>query len=171
MNRKLINKVKKCILLGMVAMGCAISGTAGATSYIQSNGIENFHPSALGNYEKGSSPIGSILAPGTGYNSKDIIPLSMGNVESSEGIQMESTGYSPYETSGYTATGEYVRYGIAAVDTNVIPLGTSLYVEGYGNALAADTGEAIQGNRIDLAFNSYQDALNWGRRDVMVYQV
>lgn len=86
-------------------------------------------------------------------------------------IWMEATGYSRFDPGcgDYTATGEFLHYGIAAVDPNVIPLGTNLYVEGYGQALAADTGGAIVGNRIDLAFESHQEALNWGRRGVNVY--
>ena len=86
-------------------------------------------------------------------------------------IWMEATGYSRFDSGcgNYTATGEFVRYGLAAVDTDVIPLGTSLYVEGYGNAIAADTGGAIIGNRIDLAFDSHEEALSWGRRGVNVY--
>lgn len=98
----------------------------------------------------------------------DIISSDKKKLSSSNTLYMESTGYSAYETSGYTASGEHVHYGIAAVDTDVIPMGTSMYVEGYGYAIAADTGGAIVGNRIDLAFDSYQEALNWGRRMVTV---
>ena len=130
-------------------------------------------PSALGNYIKGSKDAtGKFLGLGRGYQ---VVPLSVAAIgddtDMNEGMWMESTAYSPYEAGAYTATGDSVRYGIAAVDTNVIPLGTNLYIEGYGHALAADTGGAIRGNRIDLAFDSYQEALNWGRRDVLVKMV
>lgn len=93
------------------------------------------------------------------------------NLSSSNVMYMEATGYSRYDEGcgNYTATGEYVRYGIAAVDPDVISLGTNMYVDGYGYALAADTGGAIVGQRIDLAFDSQQDALNWGRQYVNVY--
>lgn len=96
---------------------------------------------------------------------------SMGDFSYSDVLWMEATGYSRFDPGcgDYTATGEFVRYGIAAVDPNIISLGTSLYIDGYGHAIAADTGGAIQGNRIDLAFESYQDAINWGRRGVNVY--
>lgn len=92
--------------------------------------------------------------------------LSYGNA-----LSMEATGYSRFDPGcgNYTATGEYLRYGIAAVDPDVIPLGTDLYIEGYGHAVALDTGGAIVGHRIDLAFDSHQEALNWGRRNVTVY--
>jgi len=58
--------------------------------------------------------------------------------------------------------------GIVAVDPKVIPMGTKLYVEGYGNAIAADQGNAIKGNRIDLFFESHQQALNYGIKTVKV---
>lgn len=58
--------------------------------------------------------------------------------------------------------------GIVAVDPNVIPMGTRLYVEGYGEAIAADQGGAIKGNRIDLFFESHQDALDYGIKTVKV---
>lgn len=86
-------------------------------------------------------------------------------------IVMAASAYSAYETSGYTARGSYLRRGLVAVDPNVIPLGTRLYIPGYGHALADDTGGAIRGNRIDLAFDSYEEAIQFGRREVTVYIV
>lgn len=89
-------------------------------------------------------------------------------------IQMTSTAYAPGTADNgkwgnRTHLGTYVRQGVAAVDPNVIPLGTKLWVEGYGEAVAEDTGSAIKGNRIDLAFNNRQDALNYGIKRVNVY--
>lgn len=71
--------------------------------------------------------------------------------------------------SGYTATGYRAGRGIVAVDPRVIPLGTKLFIPGYGFAIAGDTGGAIIGNRIDLGFNSYSDAIQFGRRPIKVY--
>jgi 3D (Asp-Asp-Asp) domain-containing protein len=71
--------------------------------------------------------------------------------------------------TGYTASGYRAGHGIVAVDPNVIPLGTRLYIPGYGFAIAGDTGGAIRGNRIDLGFNSLSDAVQFGRRLVKVY--
>ncbi len=68
-----------------------------------------------------------------------------------------------------TATGAKAIRGIAAVDPNVIPLGTILYVEGYGLAVAADTGGGIKGHRIDLCMNSIAEMTQWGRRTVHVH--
>jgi 3D (Asp-Asp-Asp) domain-containing protein len=53
---------------------------------------------------------------------------------------------------GRTATGVYATYGVVAVDPSVIPLGTRMYIPGYGYAVAADTGGGVRGNHIDLAF-------------------
>jgi resuscitation-promoting factor RpfB len=71
--------------------------------------------------------------------------------------------------SGYTALGARAGHGIVAVDPRVIPLGTRLYIPGYGPAIAGDTGGAIHGNRIDLGFDSYADAMRFGRRVVQVF--
>lgn len=76
---------------------------------------------------------------------------------------------------GITASGRVAQYGIVAVDPRVIPLGTKLYIESadgsyvYGTAIAADTGGAIKGNRIDLCFNTNREAINFGRKNVKVY--
>lgn len=70
---------------------------------------------------------------------------------------------------GITSTGESVRMGVIAVDPRVIPLGVNVYVEGYGQARALDTGGSIKGNRIDLYMNSTEAALSYGVRNVMVY--
>jgi 3D (Asp-Asp-Asp) domain-containing protein len=71
--------------------------------------------------------------------------------------------------SGYTASGYRAGHGIVAVDPSVIPLGTRLYIPGYGFAIAGDTGGAIHGDRIDLGFDSLSDAMQFGRRPVKVY--
>lgn len=58
-----------------------------------------------------------------------------------------------------------------AVDPSVIPLGTKVYIPGYGNAICSDTGGAIKGNIIDLYMNSEDDCYSWGRRTVTLYIV
>ncbi len=73
--------------------------------------------------------------------------------------------------SGVTAIGRRAGYGIVAVDPSVIPLGTHLYIPGYGSAIAGDTGGAIRGNRVDLGFNSYGAAMRFGRRAITVYRL
>lgn len=89
-------------------------------------------------------------------------------------ITMEATAYTANCTgcSGITRTGINLKTNpnqkVIAVDPNIIPLGTKVYVEGYGTAIAGDTGGDIKGNRIDLFIPNRQDALNFGRRQVTV---
>ena len=73
-----------------------------------------------------------------------------------------------YCLHGETASGTGTRPGVVAVDPRVIPLGSPLYVEGYGRAVAADTGAAIRGNHIDVWFRDCGRALAWGARRVTV---
>lgn len=74
--------------------------------------------------------------------------------------------------SGYTATGINLKDNpnskVIAVDPNVIPLGTRVWVEGYGEAIAGDTGGHIKGNRIDIHVPTKADAYNWGVKKVKV---
>ena len=74
--------------------------------------------------------------------------------------------------SGRTATGINLRANpnikVIAVDPSVIPLGTKVYVEGYGYATAEDIGGAIKGNRIDVFIPTQSAALQWGRKQVKV---
>lgn len=85
----------------------------------------------------------------------------------SRSLTVSATAYT--HTGNRTATGTVARVGIIAVDPKVIPLGTKVYVEGYGYATAEDTGGAIKGNRIDIFLNSNAECINWGRRSVKVY--
>lgn len=84
---------------------------------------------------------------------------------------MEASAYSidDVSTGTRTTTGNRLRRGLVAVDTNVIPLGTRLYIEEYGYAIADDTGGYIRGQKIDLAMDTYDQAIQFGRRDVVVY--
>lgn len=90
-------------------------------------------------------------------------------------LTMEATAYGPDcdGCSGITATGINIKQNptpkVVAVDPSVIPLGSRVWVEGYGEAIAADTGGAIKGNRIDVLVKSEAYAANnWGRRTVKV---
>lgn len=67
---------------------------------------------------------------------------------------------------GITATGTYPQHGTVAVDPQVIPLGTKLYIPGYGYGTAEDTGGAIKGNRIDVFFDCRSQAFKWGIQQV-----
>ena len=73
-----------------------------------------------------------------------------------------------YHLPGTTASGLPVGVGVIAVDQTVIPLGTRVFVPGYGAAVAADVGSAIKGNIIDLWMPSTAAARAWGRRAVTI---
>lgn len=89
------------------------------------------------------------------------------NIRYSDYREMVATAYT--HTGNRTASGVYPYHGVMAVDTSVIPMGTRVYVDGYGYATALDRGGAIVGNRIDLFFETRYEALNWGVRRVNVY--
>lgn len=95
-------------------------------------------------------------------------------VASAKVMTVTATAYTAYCTgcSGTTATGIDLRSNpnqkVIAVDPSVIPLGSRVWVEGYGEAIAGDTGGAIKGNIIDVFMPDRQDALNWGRKTVTI---
>jgi len=85
-------------------------------------------------------------------------------------LRVATTAYSPRQAGldFTTATGARAEYGVIAVDPRVIPLGTKVFVPGYGYAVARDTGGAIKGKRVDLCFDSVAEAMSWGRRTVTI---
>jgi len=101
---------------------------------------------------------------------RKLIKTSRGTFRYRKALSMKASAYAPDRRWGRrTASGLTAKHGIVAVDRGFIPLGTRLYIEGYGHALAADVGSAIKGNRIDLFFESYQKAIRFGRRTMKVY--
>ncbi|MFB6469316.1 ubiquitin-like domain-containing protein [Cytobacillus sp. Hz8] len=107
--------------------------------------------------------------------SKPMIQMvSRGMRDASRELYVSTTAYTANcnGCSGKTATGINLRTNpnlkIIAVDPSVIPLGSKVYVDGYGYAVAADTGSAIKGNRIDVFFSSSSDAYRWGRKTVKI---
>jgi len=126
-------------------------------------------------------PVPQIIERGT----KNVAKTSRGSFRYKKVLTMTATAYDlSYESTGkrpgdkyygITASGTKVRVGVVAVDPKVIPLGTKLYVQSldgrsdYGFCIAEDTGGAIKGNRIDLFFNSGEEAKKFGVRKVKVY--
>ncbi|MGV8980898.1 3D domain-containing protein [Clostridium sp.] len=110
---------------------------------------------------QGTLPKISFSRGGSVTTSKDIITV-------------KATAYSAEEmNNSYTASGlKTIRnpngYSTIAVDPRVIPMGTKLYVEGYGYAIAADKGSAIKGKFIDVFFNTNKEALNWGVKYIKI---
>ncbi|HET8651179.1 MAG TPA: 3D domain-containing protein [Gaiellaceae bacterium] len=86
----------------------------------------------------------------------------------SEGVRSLTVLATAYALPGTTASGRPVGWGVVAVDPSVIPLGSRLAIPGYGMGVAADTGGAITGARIDLWFPSLAQAHEWGSRTVTV---
>ncbi len=107
------------------------------------------------------------------YGTKNSIDRGSGVVYFTREINMVATAYwpNPAWSNGITALGLPARYGVVAVDPRVIPLGTRLYIPGYGFAIAADTGSAIQGDRIDLCYNTGWQAQDYGVQSVQVFVV
>ena len=85
-------------------------------------------------------------------------------------MTMVATMYCPLEPGldDHTASGMKATRGVIAVDPRVIPLGTRMWVEGYGNGIAGDTGSAIKGNRIDLCVDTLEECNSYGSHSVDV---
>ena len=101
------------------------------------------------------------------YNFSEDVP------DFSRSIHVEATAYSSAEPglSPYTATGTLCRRGVIATDPGVIPLGTKVYIPGYGYAVAEDTGGAIVGHKIDIAFDSVAECYEFGRQFIEIFIV
>ncbi|MDR7074842.1 ubiquitin-like domain-containing protein [Fictibacillus barbaricus] len=118
-----------------------------------------------------------IVAIGTKAKPKPQPVVSRSKAPSNSGdreIVVNSTAYTANCSgcSGVTATGFNLKANpgakVIAVDPSVIPLGSKVYVEGYGYAIASDTGGAIKGNRIDVFFSSQSQAESWGRKTIRI---
>ncbi|CEH31758.1 hypothetical protein AM501_06460 [Aneurinibacillus migulanus] len=96
------------------------------------------------------------------------------NVQQGKVMTVESSAYTANcaGCSGVTSQGINLKENpdakVISVDPSVIPLGSKVYVEGYGTAIAGDTGGAIKGKKIDVFFPEREQALQWGRKNVTV---
>lgn len=114
-------------------------------------------------------PKNKIVSKGT------LTPIALSRGESSgKTFTVKASAYwadnanNVYTASGKKAVRNANGYSTIAVDPRIIPLGTKLYVEGYGYAVAADTGSAIKGNFIDVFFNTRSEVTNWGIKYVKI---
>ncbi|HET6498967.1 MAG TPA: 3D domain-containing protein [Coriobacteriia bacterium] len=122
-----------------------------------------------------SPPVDEVVAVGTKRSgtrvavSRERAPAA-GALREGTRMTVVATGYTTQDpgVDTRTATGVPAVRGVMAVDPAVIPFGTRVYVPGYGTAVAADTGGAIDGAKIDLCFDTRAEAFAWGRRTVTV---
>ncbi|OMI06765.1 3D domain-containing protein, partial [Bacillus swezeyi] len=105
---------------------------------------------------------------------KETVSRSNTSQSAAKELTVTATAYTANDggMSGVTATGIDLKANknakVIAVDPSVIPLGSKVHVEGYGEATAADTGGAIKGNKIDVFVPSKSAAKNWGVKTVKV---
>lgn len=127
----------------------------------------------------------NLAQEGISSANSQIASLESANLEINVGsVSSTSSSGTCLSTFSMTATaytgGSYTAMGLKpvrdpnglstiSVDPNVIPLGSKVYVEGYGYAIASDTGGAIKGNKIDLYMNSLQECYSFGRRTVILH--
>lgn len=114
------------------------------------------------------------------YSALEDAPLNLNDYEFSSEvpdfsrvIRVEATAYSSAEPgmSAYTALGTVCQHGVIATDPSVIPLGTKVFIPGYGYAVAEDTGGAIVGHKIDVAFDTVAECFEFGRQIIDIYIV
>lgn len=86
-------------------------------------------------------------------------------------LLVTASAYSRFDPglSNHTASGTLVRKGVIAVDPTVIPMGTRVFIPGYGEAVAEDIGSAIRGNTIDIAFETAEEAIQFGRKTIEIF--
>jgi uncharacterized protein YabE (DUF348 family) len=120
-----------------------------------------------------------IIAVGTKVSERRLAnvqhrPTSRGQHGVAKEFYVTATAYTAYceGCSGITRTGMNLRSNpslkVIAVDPNIIPLGSKVYVEGYGYAIAADTGSGIHGYEIDVFLPEQSDAIRWGKKRVKI---
>ncbi len=133
---------------------------------------QDFTARQVSTLEAAAQEQAETLQPAAGATAPRLLaaPVSqpIAPVVAADGTKTLTVSAIGYSLPGRTASGLPVGHGIVAVDPSVIPLGTRLYVPGYGDAVAADTGGAIQGAVIDLWFPTVAEAHAWGRRTVVI---
>ena len=140
--------------------GLTVDGICGRETYLALSGGEPYDPVALGIHEERTQE--ERTHEDRGHK------VSRG---SRRALFVSASGYSAFDpgNGNRTATGTIVRRGVIAVDPSVIPLGTRIFIPGYGEAVAEDIGSGIHGNRIDVAFDSHAEALMFGRQELEIF--
>ena len=140
--------------------GLTVDGICGRETYLALSGGEPYDPVALGIHEERTQEERT--------HEERAHKVSRG---SGRALFVSASGYSAFDpgNGNRTATGTIVRRGVIAVDPSVIPLGTRVFIPGYGEAVAEDIGSGIHGNRIDVAFDSHAEALMFGRQELEIF--
>jgi len=130
-------------------------------------------------YEIVSMPIPAVIRIGTALPPGHARAASGEIFTYARSVRMEATAYTlsfectgrhpDHPLFGVTASGMMAQVGVVAVDTNVIPFHTQLYIEGYGFAVAGDRGGAIRGYKVDLYFNTREETIQFGRQNLRVW--
>ena len=143
-------KTRAAIERCQAAHGLTVDGICGAATYGVLSGGAEYDPVALGIHEERAYEV----SRGGG-----------------RALYVSATAYSAHDpgNGSRTATGTLVRRGVIAVDPSVIPLGTRVFIPGYGEAVAEDIGGGIHGQRIDVAFDTHAEALMFGRQDLEIF--
>jgi uncharacterized protein YabE (DUF348 family) len=165
-NNNLANSIKKTIQEGKVGQ------KATTINVIYENGKEVSRTIVKETIVR--KPVDKVISQGT----LPVLPISRGGdpIPYTKVFKARATAYHAingightYSASGRLCVRDSNSYSTIAVDPSIIPLGSRVYVEGYGLAYAADTGTAIKGNTIDVFFNTLQEVNNWAIKSVNVY--
>ncbi|WP_124218842.1 3D domain-containing protein [Aquisalibacillus elongatus] len=186
MKRALFSVTATLVLLGILMMfSSPLNASQIHSSTLETQlGAKEHHVQFLSTSESNLKPKGEITliepepkqAQSSENKQQEEQEIQQVSETSQEGETMyvKATAYTAYcdGCSGTTRTGIDLRANpdrkVIAVDPNVIPLGSKVWVEGYGTAIAGDTGSAIKGNRIDIFMPNEADALRFGVRQVRI---
>lgn len=131
----------------------ASAGSGGNNS--SSSSSPSSGSSSSSSYNKPTKPINIVESP------KDLDPKRIARTK-----VMNVTAYT--HTGNATASGAMPSYGTVAVRTSEIPMGTKLYIPGYGIGIAQDTG-SLASNTIDVFMDTHEDCISWGRKSLTIY--
>ncbi|WP_408869200.1 3D domain-containing protein [Brochothrix campestris] len=152
-------KVKRGDTISLIAKKYNVS----SSELLKKNNIKNANKIRIGQV---------LVLPAKKTTPKKAVVKKTTAKKVSKVVRVSASAYSRQQKgmSNFTARGIDLRKtsNVIAVDPKVIKLGSKVYVPGYGEAIAGDTGGWIKGNKIDIHFNTVNKCYNWGRRSVNV---
>lgn len=155
------------------ARGLKVDGICGEATFAELSGGVEYEPPAEPEQEKAPGKGRGKPAPPVFEAAEEKLLMEKVASRDCRKLFVEATAYSAMDPGNKptTSTGEFLRRGIIAVDPAVIPLGSKVYIPGYGLALAADVGSGIKGHFIDVAFDTREEALKFGRCSFEIYVI